>query len=50
MGKNHSRLRHGPALPGTVGLLPQLLQVLLDVDQLLFKVAVEEIGALDGQA
>jgi hypothetical protein len=28
--------------------LPELLQILLNVDQLLFKVAVEEIGALDG--
>src|ERR1041385_6906640 len=37
-------------LPGTGLLLTQLLQVLLNVEQLLFKMAVEEIGTFDGQA
>jgi hypothetical protein len=41
MGKHHSGLRRRLTLPGTSGLLPKLLQVLLNVDQLLFKVAVE---------
>ena len=40
-GKKPQPLRRGLALPGAVGLLPELPQVLLNVEQLLFKVAVE---------
>lgn len=49
-GKKPQPLRRGLALPGAVGLVPELLQVLFNVDQLLFQVAVEKIGTLDGQA
>ena len=34
----------------TIPLLPQLLEILFDPDQLLFYVAIEEIRPFDGQA